>query len=155
LPLTQKGNGHGRIRSTQQETTVLKKAGIVVAGAAATLLAVSPLAFAGDKGDDNGGGHHHHSSSSNTNNNGDSSHGFLNVSDNNVVVPLQACNNDVPIQGGLGQVQVPVKEVTGALSGALALFGTANSDVVQTTDNSRSCGDNTGDAGDDNSQDVG
>ena len=133
---------------------MLKKAGIVVAGAAATLLAVSPLAFAGDKGGDHSDGHHHHSSS-NTNNNGDSSRGFLNVSDNNIVVPLQACNNDVPIQGGVGQVQVPVKEVTGALSGALALFGTAQSEVVQTTDNSRSCGDNTGDAGDDNSQDVG
>ncbi|MGI5125818.1 hypothetical protein ACQEVB_03275 [Pseudonocardia sp. CA-107938] len=132
---------------------MLKKAGIVVAGAAATLLAVSPLAFAGDKGGDDHHGHHH--SSSATNNNGKSSKGgLLNVSDNQLVVPIQACNNDVPIQGGLGQLQVPVKEVTGALSGALALFGTADSDVVQTTDNSRECGDNTGTAGDNFDQDV-
>ena len=39
--------------------TVLKKAGIVVATVAAGLLAVSPLAFAGDyKGDDNKKSHH-------------------------------------------------------------------------------------------------
>jgi hypothetical protein len=35
---------------------VLKKAGIVVAAAAAGLLALSPLAFAGDKGDHDHGG---------------------------------------------------------------------------------------------------
>jgi hypothetical protein len=37
---------------------VLKKAGIVVAAAAASLMAVSPLAFAGEKGHDNWGKHH-------------------------------------------------------------------------------------------------
>ena len=40
---------------------MLKKAGIVVAAAAAGLLAVSPLAFAGEKGDNHG---HHHKSPS-------------------------------------------------------------------------------------------
>ena len=35
----------------KQETTVLKKAGIIVAVAAPGVLAVAPLAFAGDKGD--------------------------------------------------------------------------------------------------------
>jgi hypothetical protein len=59
---------------------VLKKAGIVVATAAAGLLAVSPLAFAGDKGHDEDDGHRgdkkHHSSHDsrydhNNNNNGD------------------------------------------------------------------------------------
>ena len=39
---------------------MLKKAGIVVAAATAGLLALSPLAFAGDKGGhDDGKGHHH------------------------------------------------------------------------------------------------
>jgi hypothetical protein len=47
---------------------VLKKAGIVVATSVAALLAVSPLAFAGDMSDggDGGGGHHsrsHHDGS--------------------------------------------------------------------------------------------
>lgn len=41
---------------------MLKKAGIVVAAAAAGLLAVSPLAFAGEKAD--GGHKHHHSAPS-------------------------------------------------------------------------------------------
>jgi hypothetical protein len=123
------------------ETTVLKKAGIVVAAAAATLLAVSPLAFAGEA----------HGGADKTvwsNVNGDKSQGFVNVADNNVNVPIQACNNDVPIQGGVAQGQVPVKDITAAASGALALLGTANSSVDQYTDNSRSCGDNSGSAGD-------
>jgi len=38
---------------------VLKKAGIVVATSVAALLAVSPLAFAGDYNDNGGGGGHH------------------------------------------------------------------------------------------------
>jgi hypothetical protein len=42
---------------------VLKKAGIVVAAAAAGLLAVSPLAFAGEGGDNWGHDNHHHKSS--------------------------------------------------------------------------------------------
>ncbi len=135
---------------------MLKKAGIVVAAAAATLLAVSPLAFAGDKGDDGGHGHHHGHESSTTNNNGQSSKGgLINFSNNSLAVPIQACNNDVPIQGGVGQVQAPIKDITGALSGALAIFGTANSAIEQTTDNSRECGDNTGEAGSTNTQDVG
>ncbi len=138
---------------TQLEKTVLKKAGIVVATAAVGLLAVSPLAFAGDKGGDWNGGHGGDSySKTHTNTNGDTSGGLLNVADNNVNVPIQACNNDVPIQGGVGQVQAPIKDVTGALSGALALFGKASSTVDQYTDNSRSCGDNSGSAGDTHSQ---
>ena len=122
---------------------MLKKAGIVVAAAAAALLAVSPLAFAGDKGGDHG----HGASNTSTNTNGDTSKGLLNVADNNVNVPVQACNNDVPIQGGVGQVQAPIKDLTAALSGAVALFGKASSSVEQYTDNSRSCGDNSGSAG--------
>jgi len=139
------GIDFGRIRMTQQEKTVLKKAGIVVAAAAATLLAVSPLAFAGESGWSHG---HDSDKTVNSNVNGDKSEGLVNVADNNVNVPIQACNNDVPIQGGVAQAQVPVKDVTAALSGALAIFGKASSSVEQYTDNSRSCGDNSGSAGD-------
>lgn len=102
------------------------KAGIVVSAAAATLLAVSPLAFAGDY--DGGNGHHHKSSHSKGhdhdkdrdrdrdrdhrgNRGGDKSctqdnsassgrgrgggGGLLDISNNTVQVPIQACNNNV------------------------------------------------------------
>jgi len=59
---------------------VLKKAGIVVAAAAAGLLAVSPLAFADD---------------------GHFQLGAVNLQDNTVQVPIQACNNSV-IEGVVG-----------------------------------------------------
>jgi hypothetical protein len=129
---------------------VLKKAGIVAATAALGLLAVSPLAFAGDKGGD--WDHGHGDTTITKTNNGDASKGLVNVADNNVNVPVQACNNDVPVQGGVAQAQVPVKEVTAALSGALAILGKASSSVEQHTDNSRTCGDNSGSAGDVHSQ---
>lgn len=116
---------------------MLKKAGIVVGAATAALLALSPLAFASD-----------------TNNNGSSSQGIFNLADNNGAVAGQVCNNDVPIQGGVLQGQVPISNITGAASGALALLGSADSDLTQETDNSRECGDNTADAGDTASQDV-
>jgi hypothetical protein len=97
---------------------VLKKAGIVVAAAAAGLLAVSPLAFAGDKGDDNG--HRHHGGESNVIA-GDHSEGLINASSNNIAVPINVCDNQVPVNV-LG-VQVPVNdvEVLADLSGALGL----------------------------------
>ena len=91
----------------------------------------------------------------NGNTNGNTSSGLVNLSDNNVNVPIQACNNDVPVQAGILQGQVPVKDVTAALSGALALFGKANSSVTQATDNSRSCGDNSGSAGNKHLQKIG
>ncbi len=76
---------------------MLKKAGIVVAAAAAALLAVSPLAFAGNDGDlvhgsDEGG-----------------SHGLINVAGNDVNVPIQVCNTDVPI------LAVDVEDIAGAV----------------------------------------
>jgi hypothetical protein len=96
---------------------VLKKAGIVVAAAAAALLAVSPLAFAGDKGDDHGRGHHGEANVIA----GDHSEGLINVAGNNVAVPVNVCDNQVPVNV-LG-VQVPVNdvEVLADLSGALGL----------------------------------
>ena len=117
---------------------MLKKAGIVVAGVAATLVAVSPLAFAGDKG------HHHASEITGIDK---SSKGLINVSGNDVNVPIQACNNDVPINGGVGAIQGNVKDLTGALTGAAALFGSASADTDVTTNSSRACAQESG-AGD-------
>ena len=117
---------------------MLKKAGIIVAAAAAGLLAVSPLAFAGE-------GHHHHGDhdgSSFVNKNA-GSQGIVNVSGNSLNAPIQACNNDVPVQV-LSIAQVPVKDVTGALTGAVGILGKAKADSVVKADNSRSCGDNSG-----------
>ncbi|MCW0214753.1 MAG: hypothetical protein OJJ54_15450 [Pseudonocardia sp.] len=123
---------------------MLKKAGIVVAVAAASLLAVSPLAFAGEKGHDKG---HHESSISGSDFYSKDGKGLVNVSGNNVNVPIQACNNDVPVNAGLGAVQVPVKDLTGGLSGALGILGSAKSDSSVVADNSRACGQESG-AGD-------
>ena len=83
---------------------MLKKAGIAVAASAAALLALSPLAFASDHGSviDKGG------------------QGAVNVvNGNNVQVPVQACNNNVPVNV-LG-VQVPVEDIAGGngLTGAV------------------------------------
>jgi hypothetical protein len=118
LQLTLKGIDSGRIRSTQQEITVLKKAGIVVAAAAATLLAVSPLAFAGE-----GDGGHHHGGSDVTGIDRSAS-GLLNLNGNDVQVPITACDNQIPVNV-LG-VQVPLNDnnlqVTDLLGG-LGLLG--------------------------------
>jgi hypothetical protein len=112
---------------------VLKKAGLVVAAAAASLVALSPLAFASE-------GHHGPST--------DIKHsdfyskdgsGLLNVSGNNGNVPIQACNNDVPVNAGVLAGQVPVKDLTGAITGAAALFGKSSADTDVTADNSRDC----------------
>ena len=96
---------------------MLKKAGIVVAAATAGLLAVSPLAFAGDKGADHG---HHHGGDANVIA-GDTSEGLVNVSSNQIAVPVNACDFQIPVNV-LG-VQVPINdvEVLADLSGALGL----------------------------------
>ncbi len=101
---------------------MLKKAGIVVAAAAAGLLAVSPLAFAGAKDDHwgHGGGDH------NVNSVSDDSEtvGLVNVTDNEVNVPVQACNNDVPVN----VLGVQVSDVQADLTGALGLLGEAEAE---------------------------
>jgi hypothetical protein len=106
--------------------TVLKKAGIVLAAATAGVLALSPLAFAGDYNNGDNGDHHgHHHDNGDDNgddNGGDHEHGaacyqknkakddadglhaqggLINVQDVTVQVPIQACNNSV-IEGVLG-----------------------------------------------------
>ena len=110
---------------------MLKKAAIAAAIMAAGLLAVSPLAFAGGEHSDHG------------NVAVEKSEGLVNVAHNNVNTPIQACNNDVPVNGGAADAQVPVKDVTGAATGALGLLGSAKAKTNQAVDNSRHCGDNT------------
>ncbi len=100
---------------------MLKKAGMVVAVAAAGLLAVSPLAFAGDH-DDHDGHHGGKTKVEDVNSIDNSSEGgLLNLADNNAAVPVNACDNQEPVNV-LG-VQVPVNdvEVLAELSGALGL----------------------------------
>jgi hypothetical protein len=113
---------------------VLKKAGIVVAAAAAGLLAVSPLAFAGD-GDD------HHDRKTNVEDvngiDGSDKGGLINLGGNNVAVPVNACDNQVPVNV-LG-VQVPLNstEVLLDLTGAagLAAAGENESEAENSGDN--------------------
>jgi hypothetical protein len=94
---------------------VLKKAGIIVATAAAGLLAVSPLAFAGDD--------HGKTKVEDVNHvDGSNSGGLLNLAGNNASVPVNACDNHVPVNV-LG-VQVPLNgtKVLGDLTGAAGLL---------------------------------
>ncbi|ODT97189.1 MAG: hypothetical protein ABS81_30250 [Pseudonocardia sp. SCN 72-86] len=108
---------------------MLKKVGIVAATATAGMLALAPLAFAhgGDQ----------------VNSNKELHQGLVNVSDNNVNVPVTACGNDVPVNG-LG---VQVSDVTALLTGAVN--GSAASKADQSKD--RSC-DVAAAAGDTSSQ---
>ena len=118
---------------------MLKKAGIVVAAAAAGLLAVSPLAFAGDKDDHDGHGHGHHGKSKveDVNSIDGSNSGLINVAGNNIAVPVNVCDNQVPVNV-LG-VQVPLNDtsvladLTGALG--LGLLGNADTDADSDGDN--------------------
>jgi hypothetical protein len=119
---------------------VLKKTGIVVAVATATMLALSPLAFASQDG-------HGHDGQDVVKNTGQQ--GLINAGGNTLNAPIQACNNDVPINGGAAAVQTPVKDLTGSITGAAALLGSADSRSSVQADNSRSCGDNSGSVADD------
>ncbi len=55
---------------------------------------------------------------------------LLNVSGNQV--PLQGCNNDIPVNAGLGVIQVPVDGVSGALG--LLNAGSVTSTVTRHCD---------------------
>jgi hypothetical protein len=107
---------------------VLKKAGIVVAAAAAGLFAVSPLAFAGTSHKDWDHGHGTEVTSVEKN-----SEGLVNVSDINANVPINALNCD---EVDLGLVPIDVKQVTAPITGALALFGSVETEQTTLTDNS-------------------
>ena len=110
---------------------MLKKAGIAVAAAAVGLLAVSPLAFAGESGKS----HHAHCSrcTSTSNSYQENSEGLVNVSDINANVPVNALNCD---EVDLGLVPIDVKQVTAPITGALALFGSVETEQTTLTDNS-------------------
>ena len=102
---------------------MLKKAGIIVATAAAGLLAVSPLAFAGDV--------------DGVSSVDQSNEGLINVAGNNIAVPVNVCDNQVPINV-LG-VQVPLNDthvlldLTGALGAGL--LGSSDTDADSDGDN--------------------
>ncbi|MHA6621499.1 hypothetical protein [Pseudonocardia sp. DLS-67] len=111
---------------------MLKKAGIVVATAAAGLLAVSPLAFAGDDH-----GKDHGKNIEDVNHIDGSSEGLLNVAGNNLSVPANVCDNQVPVNV-LG-VQVPLNstDVVARVTAALGL----NSDTEADSDGDTSLDD--------------
>ena len=120
---------------------MLKKAGIVVATAAVGLLAVSPLAFAGDD--------HGKTKVEDVNSIDGSTHGgLLNVGGNNLSVPVNVCDNQVPVNV-LG-VQVPLNDthVLAELTGAIGLLGSdtdADNDGDNTIDDSCSAAAKSGD----------
>ena len=121
---------------------MLKKAGIIVATAAAGLLAVSPLAFAGD---DHGRTHVDGVSSVDQSNDG----GLLNLGGNNIAVPVNVCDNQVPINV-LG-VQVPLNNthVLAELTGAIGLLNSdtdADNDSDNTVDDSCTAAAKSGDS---------
>lgn len=125
---------------------MLKKAGIIVAASAASLLAVSPLAFAGDYAGDSAKHHGKHESGHIDKD----AKGLLagGLSGNNVNVPIQLCNNNIPVNV-LG-VQVPVEDANllSGITGALGLGGKAKAvSGDSATDQSDSCGQTSG-AGD-------
>ncbi|HEY1968221.1 MAG TPA: hypothetical protein VGH89_09755, partial [Pseudonocardia sp.] len=90
---------------------MLNKVGIVTAATAAGLLALSPLAFAGDYdgGHDHHGGHGHHGGHhrdhDRDHDRGDRhvnvQRGLVNLGNIGVQVPIQACNNSL-LSGVLG-----------------------------------------------------
>jgi hypothetical protein len=115
---------------------VLKKAGIIVATAAAGLLAVSPLAFAGD--DD---GHHGKTKIEDVNSIDGSNKGLVNVAGNNLSVPVNVCDNQVPVNV-LG-VQVPLNgtHIIADLTGALGLGAAGSADADADSDDTASIDD--------------
>ena len=112
---------------------MLKKAGIVVAASAAALLAISPMAFASDGGSEI---------------DKDAKGLIAGLNGNNVNVPIQACNNNIPVNV-LG-VQVPVEDASAlnGLTGALGILGDAKAKSGDSvTDQSDACAQESG-AGD-------
>lgn len=82
---------------------MLKKAGILVAATTAGLLAVSPLAFAGDKGDDyddDGGDRQVNRVDNDRDNN---QLGLVNLGDVNALNDVNVCPA-IPVAAGLGNV---------------------------------------------------
>ena len=124
---------------------MLKKAGIVVAAAAAGLLAVSPLAFAGDKGDDHHSKSHHskshHERDHDKRHDGDkeinkvegseNKGGLINVSENNVAVAVNDCDVNNPTNIG---AQPTAEDALVNVIGVLGLFNRTEGHVTNVTD---------------------
>ena len=87
-----------------------------------------------NSGSDHNSGHH----GTSTPTSGFNNDSLLNLSNNQV--PVQACNNDIPINAGLGAIQVPVDGVSAALgllnSGPISSSVTRNCSQVPTQNNS-------------------
>lgn len=116
---------------------MLKKIGIVAVVVAAGVLSVSPLALAGPQTDDGTA----------QVNKGDNTHGLINVSGNNVVVPVNVCHNDVPVNAVGTQVPVGDNDPTVPLQGALGLFSDIDQNQVTDVQSGDEC-DADGAAGD-------
>jgi hypothetical protein len=113
---------------------VLKKAGIVVAAAAAGLLAVSPLAFAGDRGGDDHRGDNNSNSSrfdldqdqANAANTSHRSEGLINISNNDIGLSTLNCAADIGLGGaGAGTALGGAATASGALQTVTGLLGLA------------------------------
>ncbi len=137
---------------SNMEKTVLKKAGIIVAVAAAGVLAVSPLAFAGEKGDsghgrDHGHGDKHYSKTVNntatTTTKNSPSCSFGNASDARTA-PQTASGVASPLVGILGVAANAAAPVTTQLNAPIAscnnfsdLVDLNSNNKTKTVDNSK------------------
>ncbi|MPZ67556.1 MAG: hypothetical protein GEU83_19360 [Pseudonocardiaceae bacterium] len=105
---------HAKPTMTSTLSTTGARGAAALAMAAVGFLATAPTAFAGSGGDQ---AHQHHNdedigySWSNNAVDAHESQGIVNVADNTVRVPVQACNNYVPVNA-LG-VQVPIQDAGG------------------------------------------
>ncbi len=118
-------------RAKPSVTSTLSKNGArgvaALAMASFGFLATAPAAFAGsaDYGHDHKTVYHQESTEIDSH----ESQGIINVADNDVLVPVQACNNYVPVNV-LG-VQVPIEDVAG------------NIPILSEDDNDAQAGDET------------
>ncbi|MGI5132662.1 hypothetical protein ACQEVB_38075 [Pseudonocardia sp. CA-107938] len=108
--------------------TVLKKAGIVVAGSAAVLLAVSPLAFAGDKGHGHEGGGRDGVQVNHVEKSGSTASGLIALGEINALNNINVCP---PI--GVG---VALGDVLGLLGPGTATANPSNDDTTCVVDES-------------------
>ncbi|ANY06958.1 hypothetical protein [Pseudonocardia sp. HH130630-07] len=119
---------------------MLKKAGIIVAASAASLLAVSPLAFAGDYAAEktSDGKHHGHDGGEIDK---DAKGLISGLNGNNINVPIQVCNNNIPVNVLGAQVPVEDASLLNGVTGALGVLGDAKAKSGDSvTDQSDNCG---------------
>ena len=112
---------------------MLKKAGIVAAASVAALVALSPLAFA------SGPGHHHDGNvniekSSRSTDDDSASNNSGPLSGNNVSIPLNVCDNQVPVNDSSA-----LNDLTGALGVGVLGNGTATTSATDASVTDDSC----------------